>query len=172
MKTEDLTLERVLEDFLQLLDDDILNMELSLIRLDELRSAVIKREDGSLQNLVETIRIQNEDHEKVNCRREKVIHQIAEYFDIEAKNVNVTFLLKRIAGSNREVLLHKQQTLEKMVEKIRAEYSATVMFIQEFSRINKMMLNGIFGSAGSGVVYNEKGKSRHEIERGMISGRF
>lgn len=164
-----MTNNKLVEEFIQVLDDDILNLELSLIRLDELRAAVIKREDDALKALIETIRIQSDDHTKVNRRRDDVLRRLSSLYGV--KKVDITFIAGCVDDSCKNVLLEKQKKVKMLVEKMNVEYSATFMFMQEFSRMNKMLLNCFVRPANGSKMYDNKGKTKHDSGSNIISGR-
>ncbi len=64
MKTTVINIENKVARLLTVLDRDILHIQQSLLRLDELRDLVVKRDDATLRRLLESIQSESKTYKE------------------------------------------------------------------------------------------------------------
>lgn len=165
-------IEPLLMDLLSVLDDEILNVQLCLERLNELRSAVIRRKEDELSGLLETVKFQGDDYGLVSQRRQSIFLTISKVLGCSLEQINLNYITENISSGNTEKIFEKQITLKQLTDKLSNEYFTTVILLNEFSRLNTMLIKSIFKSNEQPTVYDYKGKSRLDQSGGMISCRF
>jgi hypothetical protein len=75
---EMLELEKSVDRLMDVLDRDIENLQKSLSRLDQMRSAVIKRDDGSMGRLLDEIRSESQMLQMQQLQRKLARKELAE----------------------------------------------------------------------------------------------
>jgi hypothetical protein len=165
-------IEPLLTELLSVLDDEILNAQLCLERLNELRSAVIRRKEDELSGLLEMVKFQGDDYGLVSQRRQSIFLTMSKVLGCSADEINLTFITEKISSGSTEKIHNRQNMLRQLTERLSNEYYSTVILLNEFSRLNTMLIKSIFKSDEQPAVYNYKGKSRLDQSGGMISCRF
>ena len=75
MKTKEMVIQNKVTELLAVLDKDIEQMGESLSRLNELRTAVIKRNDSLLGKLLENVHTESEAYRNQTSKRKQLIRE-------------------------------------------------------------------------------------------------
>ena len=169
MKTADERLGNLVDELLTVLDEDIRYLALTLEQLDELRGAVIKRDEEGLKSLLGNIGNEQGGYRLVEKRRETIRSRMAGIFGCGIDEMNLSKLCGKLGGEKRELVARTQKELKVLAEKLRKEHAATSMLLRECARFNNMLLRGIFGNGNETVTYNDRGNASWELQRGMVS---
>ena len=166
-------IEELIEELLALLDADAVRLEITLSNLNNLRAGVIKRDEAALGQLLETIKTQQDDRDAVENKRTMLRHIAAAAFGCTPEQVNLSRIMEQLPPLSRQKVAQRQQTLARLVEKLKTEYTATAILLNECSRFNRMLLDSIFGNRCKGVTtYNASGQTRRQGGGGFITMQF
>ena len=169
MKTPDVRLDSLVDELSAVLDENIRYIKLTLERLDELRGAVIKRDEEGLKSLLSNIANEQGSYGLVEKRREAIRRKMAGIFGCGIDEMNLSKLCGKLDGEKKEKVARTQKELKVLTEKLRKEHKATSMLLRECSRFNNMLLRGILGNGNETVTYNDRGDASWELQRGMVS---
>jgi len=172
MMTTDGRLDRLVDELADVLDEDFRYIKLTLERLDELRGAVIKRDEEGLKALLSNIENEQGSYGTVEKRRQEIQRKMAGIFGCGINEMNLSKLCGKLDGEKRDVLKLTQNELKGLAEKLRKEHTATSMLLRECSRFNNMLLRGVLGSGNETVTYNDRGDASWELQSGMVSFKF
>ena len=163
---------RLIDELADVLEENVRQVKLTLVRLDELRSAVIKRDEAGLRALLETIQDEGPSYSMVETKREQIRAKLAGILGCSAEELNLSRICEYLSGEKRETILCRQEELQQLVEKLRVEHISTRILLTECRRFNNSLLRGIFGQASGGVIYDHNGGASWESERGTMSMRL
>ncbi|MBN1817611.1 MAG: hypothetical protein JW828_09625 [Sedimentisphaerales bacterium] len=171
MKTSDANWDSLVQELLEILDAEQKRIVLTLTRLDELRSAVIKRDENTLYALQETIRTEQQQTAVLESRRETVRKKIADILGCSVGQLNLTRLCKSLDGILLRQAQSMQQSLKESVRRLRNEHTVTTLLLRDCARINQALLRCLLGERGGTRLYNARGTSALHLERGLMSSR-
>lgn len=167
--------EKLVDDLLSVLDEDIRLVETSLSHLDGLRGLVIKRDESSLRALIATIERDRKFYVANELKRQEIRQVLAAMLGCSPEEMTLSKLEERTVcdtgqsgallalPANRQIAVSERKTkLKALVDKLRREHSSTTMLLSECARFNKLLLLGIFGSSDEhiGVTYTAAGNTR------------
>jgi hypothetical protein len=152
------------------LDRDIDNMQKTLLRLDEMRSAVIKRNDAGLVRLLDEIRCEMQAYETQQSQRSGIREELAGMLGCSCEEMTLTNLQKWLPEGQGRELAEKKERLKILAGRLKKEYSATVFLLAECARFNRLMLNGIFNKQKPDVItYNAAGVANEERKPAFVN---
>jgi hypothetical protein len=163
-------IEELIEELLALLDADAVRLESALSHLNNLRAGVIKRNEAAMEQLLETIKAQQDDRDAIESKRHALRQIAAAVFGCTAEEVNLSLIMKHLTPALRQQVSQRQQTLAWLVEKLKTEYTATAVLLNECSRFNRMVLDSIVDGRCRGVAtYNAIGQMKRPSGSGFIA---
>ena len=165
-------LEDLADELMEVLDEDVCQINLNLERLNRLRSAVIKRDEEGLRVLLNTIREESDEYEQVEIKRHELRRKLADILGCSIEEMNLSKLCSNAPEGKRALVAGRQRELGELMEKLRIEHTCTSMLLKECSRLNKMLLRGIFGSGKETVTYNARGNASWEMQKGIVNFRL
>lgn len=172
MRTMDIKLKNLVEELLVVLDADIEHVGVMLERMDQLRSAVIKRNETFLRDLLETIHDESQQHEAIESGRDDICRRLGGIIGCGEKQVNLSLLCENLEPTMRSLVAERQSELKPLVEKLKREQVLTSLLLKECARLNSMMLRGIFTNSDSGITYNSRGDASWQAHRELVNCRL
>jgi len=172
MKTMDNKLQTLVAELLRILDEDIEHVGVMMERLDQLRSAVIKRDETFLRDLLEAINDESQIHETIESERNDIRRRLALIIGCDEEQMNLSQLCENLEPVMRLSVVEKQNELKGLVEKLKREHVMTSMLLKECARLNSMMLRGIFTNSDSSVTYNCRGDASWQAQRELVNCRL
>lgn len=166
--------EKLVDDLLSVLDEDIRLVEKALSRLDEIRGFVIKRDEVSLRGLLKDIEGDRGYYVANESKRQQVRDELAAALGCSAEAVNLSKLERaqlRMPPEKRTALSEKKTKLKTLVEKLKTEHLRTAMLLSECVRLNRLLLKGIFGFDSQAVTYGADGNTKWQAGRSIVSAR-
>ena len=158
------------EELLRCLDGDIRNTELNLERLNELRSAVIKRDYNGLSRLLESIRQESSQHNRLKSDRQTARKELAESLGCEIEQVTLSRLEQYADGEMREYIRQRKSRLKRLTDEMKKEYALTVLLLSEFSRINRRFMRALFNNKiFETVSYDSSGTVRTNMANAFVN---
>lgn len=152
-------IEILTEKFIEVIDSDITHLEMVANGLDQLRAAVIKREEEQLKQILTIVQSAISAYANVEMQSEVIRFELSKCLRCDLSEMNISKLREFVSLEQSEKLLEKQGILRGLIEKIKREHISTVMFLQECTRLNDKMLLEILGN-NKQLTYNSNGKSR------------
>ena len=163
MKTIGVEIENKILELLTVLDIDIAHIQQSLLRLNDLREMVVKRDNDMLSKLLGSTEASTDSYKENEIRRSVLCQQIAAGFDLDAKNVTLPDIEEIIDEPLKSKLNHKRLKLKSLVEALKGDHLSAAMLISDCARVNRMLLDGIFpGGKGREVSYSSTGAAQRE----------
>jgi hypothetical protein len=173
MNTMDSSIEELIEELLALLDADAVRLETTLGHLNNLRAGVIKRDEAAMEQLLETVKADQDGRDAIENKRNALRHIAAAAFGCSAEEVNLSRIMEQLPPLPRQKVAHRQQILTRLVEKLKTEYMATAILLNECSRFNRMLLDSIVGSRCKGVAtYNASGQMKRLNGSSFVAMQF
>jgi hypothetical protein len=162
--------EKKIGRLIEVLDRDIESLQKNLSRLDQMRSAVIKRDDGSLGRILGELRTEGESLQMQEAMRKLIRKNLAEFFDCSYEDVTLTKLIKVLPAGQGDIIAEKKEHLRELAAKLKREYSATVFLMAECARFNRLMLNMIFSRRDAeAVIYDSAGSARRQSQAAFVN---
>jgi hypothetical protein len=173
MSAAHIDLDSLVEELFAILDADIEYIEAVLTDLNELRAGVIKRDETALEQLLESIGRRQNKREVIENRRQAFRHAAAVILRCRCGEVNLSRFMAHLPMTQREKAAQQKTKLEQMVNKLKKEYMATAILLNECSRFNRMLIDGILGSCCRGpTMYNAGGMTQRQDGSGFVTLQF
>jgi len=167
------------DELLGVLDEDARHIEETLLRLDELRGLVVKRDDANLANLLERIEAEAAGRSAHELKRQSVRRKLAPiYRGASAEEMTLSRLESEsvLPEGTRVQVAMRREKLRSLVEELRKEYAATVLLLADCARFNRLLLESIFELGKPvpmlGIVYGADGAARRQSGANLVNLRF
>ncbi len=171
MSTQQILLYGLVDELLDVLDEDLEQIKVSLDFLDRLRAAVIKRQEDELKGLLEVVADES-GRKALESKRAAICNKLALVLGCSVSQMNLSKLRANLPDERSVVVARKQQEVVEYVEKLNREVTSTGLLLKECSRLNHSLLRKLFGNGSETVTYNVRGKARWEAQRGVVSIRL
>ncbi len=161
MNAADSTIGQYCEQLADVLTLDIRHITENIERLNDLRAAIIKRDDQTLNDMLCKIQADAGSYACTENARRSIIQKLAGLLDCRAEKLTLGFLIEQIDEPVRRSLCDLRQRLQQLIEQIRIEHAKTVMLVNECSRLNSMMMEMLFKCAcDESGTYNSAGATK------------
>jgi hypothetical protein len=141
-------------------------------RFNELRSAVIKRDEKALTQLIEDIRSDGNLHDATEKRRQKIREEISIILNCQWTDVTLTKLETVLPREFKERINDKKIVLRLLSEKLKKEHVYTAKLLHECMRLNKAILNMVLNKTSETVTYNAAGSPKNHVESAILNMNF
>ena len=160
MQTTKNIIEDKVDELLTVLDKDAEQLEQSLSRLNELRTAVIKRNDSLLAKLLESVQQESQAYKSQTLKRQLLIRELAVALDCNFAELTLSKLESVLSGREKGLVAERKEELRSLTRKLKTEHLATTRLLSECARFNRSLLKSIFNNDITGVVtYESRGSS-------------
>lgn len=165
--------EEKIRELLSVLDIDIGHIQENLIKLNDLRSFVIKRDDTALKKMLEDIQSQSGGYKENEMRRKMLREELAEMLGCGIENVKLTSLEKLLSGDLQMEVSERKTKLKSLSQKLRIEHLSTSRLLSDCARFNGMLLKSILelGQAKT-ITYNTKGCAERQSNCAFMNIQF
>ena len=113
--------EEKINELLSILDKDIGHIHCTLSRLNELRGLVIKRDEGALAELLESIRIEAEDYSSNESERQSVCNSLARLLGCSLEQMTLSRLIDALPADVGELVNERRMNLCELIEELKKE---------------------------------------------------
>ncbi|TFG49258.1 MAG: hypothetical protein E4H40_03295 [Candidatus Brocadiia bacterium] len=162
-----------IQSLIAVLDKDAENLKKNLIRLDELRTLLIKRDERSLGNLLAAIRAETTSNGTNEAKRLKIRQELADAFKCKVEQLTLSKLENLLPVELKTEIAGRKVQLQELTARLKKEYLNTAMLLTEWSRINSALLKVIFDSDNrDSVVYKAKGTARRQNNSAFVNMQF
>jgi hypothetical protein len=151
----------------EVLDQEQRRVEHTLTELDDLRSAVIRRDEAGLQELFSRISARQNDFSQLDQRRQRLRQRLADWIGCDLNRLNLTRLIRGVPAEQGEALRQRQQHLYKRVRQLKMEHHLTGLLLADCARLNRTLLRAMLG--GIGDSYNAQGRSSWQVQDRLVS---
>jgi flagellar biosynthesis/type III secretory pathway chaperone len=161
------------DELLAVLDEDIEHLGRSLSRLNELRSLVIKRDEVSLCRLLATIGAESEDYRTHESRRHCIREELAGTLGCGVEQLTISRLEAELPEEKGARLAETKTRLCSLTAELQREHLSTTMLLQELTRFNSVLLNGIFNLCqNQTVTYDANGSASRQTGTAFVDSHF
>jgi hypothetical protein len=173
MKTAIIEIEDKVDKLLAVLDKDIRHIQDNLLRLNELRGFVIKRDDVSLHKLLESIQFQSNDYKKNELKRRLLREELAAALDCSFAQMTLSRLETVLSGEKKTEVTKRKIKLHTLAGKLKIEHSSTAMLLSDCSRFNSVLLKGILELGQTGTItYSSIGSAERQTNSTFMNLQF
>ncbi len=151
----------------EVLDQEQRRIERTLTELNDLRSAVIRRDEAGLQELLIRIGAGQSDFIPLDHRRQQLRGRLADWIGCGPDRLNLTRLIRRLPPEQGEPLRQRQQQVYKQVRQLKMEHHLTGLLLADCARLNRTLLRAMLGGAGDS--YDAQGRSSWQVQDRLVS---
>jgi len=163
-------IEGKVNELLAVLDEDIRHVRASLLRLDELRSLVVKRDQAALGRLLEKIRGESQEYSVNESKRESMRIGFAAALRCGVSDMTLSRLESVLGDEKRIEVAQRKAELRSLTEKLQREHAKTAMLLSDCARFNSSLLRGILGLGNTGTTtYGSDGVRRVQSNSVFVS---
>lgn len=163
-------IEDKVRELLDVLEKDIEHIGQNLSRLGELRALVVKRDDASLEKLLNRIRTDAQKYEANEMNRKLIREQLAGILGCGCEQITLSRLEEIVSQDSRAVIAQYKSRLGTLVKQLGKEHKSTMMLISDLSRFNKLLLDNIFDKSRlGGAAYNSGGTAQQQNDAAFVS---
>jgi hypothetical protein len=169
MKTLSLEFDNYIDPLIDVLERDMEHIDSSLEILDQLRGMVIKRDDKSLNLLLEKVRIKTSKYATVENRRQMIRKELARIWGCDVSEMTLTKMIEVLPSHRSEQLQEVKDRLENLLERFKSEHLSTFMLLTECSRFNEVMLSALLNGKRDESTYNRQGTMKWQSEQNIVN---
>ena len=169
MKTLSLEFDNYIDPLIAVLENDIEHIDSTVEMLDQLRSMVIKRDDKSLNLLLEKARIKAQKYATVENRREMIRKELARIWGCETKEMTLTKMIHILPPERSEQVRQARNKLESLLARFKAEHLSTYMLLSECSRFNGEILSALLSGRRDESTYNRQGSMKWQNKQSIVN---
>ncbi|MHC5083165.1 MAG: flagellar export chaperone FlgN [Planctomycetota bacterium] len=160
---------QVLEELNAFLDEETSHVEATLLRLDMLRAAVVRRDEGALEELLSEVQLETQRKKQSELAQERLKLKLSGILACRPAEVNISRLCRHLEEPDREAMQSKQAKLQQLVRRLQNEHEATNRLLRECARFNRLLLSSIIGNKNQSTTYNAKGQGQWSMQRGLMN---
>ena len=158
------------QELLSVLERDVEHVEWSILKLNELRGFVIKRDEKGLTGLLEDIKNESLEYGANEQKRLDIRRQVADALNCPPETITVSVLKTRVAEQLKTQFSDSQKKLKILLEHLRREYVTTAILLADCSRINSLLLKAVFERGRVNLVcYDSAGATARGNEAAFMS---
>ena len=157
------------EDLMVFLDDQIADIEQTLHRLDRLRAAVVRRDEGSLEELMEEVRDAGRQKKQTDWRMRQLQIKLSSALSCSPDEVNMTRLCEQLTGQDRRIIQKKQAALQHLTRKLSNELRGTESLLRECARFTRLLLSSMVGAKNQTRTYTAQGQEQWNVHCGLMN---
>jgi hypothetical protein len=169
MKTLSLEFDNYITPLIDVLESEMEHISFTLEMLDQLRGMVIKRDDKSLNLLLEKARLKTEKYATIENRRQVIRKELARIWGCETKEMTLTRLIQILPSERSEQVRETKEKLEHLLSRFQAEHLSTFMLLSECSRFNGIMLSAFLNGRQDESTYNRQGSMNRDAKQNIMN---
>lgn len=170
METTEIVIQDKVDELLTVLDKDTEQLKQSLSRLNELRTAVIKRNDSLLGKLLESVQKESQAYESQASKRRLLIKELSAALGCNLAELTLSKLESILPEGKKGLVAERKEELRSLTKELNTEHLATTRLLSECMRFNRSLLKSIFNNDIAGVVtYDSGGSSRLSSDKAFVN---
>jgi hypothetical protein len=173
MKATAVEIEDKVDELLVILDKDAQYVQQSLLRLNELRSLVIKRDDAALGRLLRSIQPESDSYRSNELKRQLIRKELATALDCDLKQMTLSRLEEVLPEGKKTQVTERKDRLRLLTGELKTEYLSTTMLLSDCARFNSLLLKSIFDLGKTEMVYyNSNGAAKRQTDAAFVNLEF
>jgi hypothetical protein len=173
MEATTVEIEGKIDELLVVLDKDIQHIEESLLRLNELRGLVVKRDDAALGKLLGSIQAESNGYGSHELKRQSIRKELAIALDCDVEQMTLSRLEAVLPEERRVQVTEKKVKLKSLAGQLKKEHLRTAMLLSDCARFNSLLLKSIFDLGKTGMVYyNSDGATKRQTDTAFVNLEF
>jgi len=160
---------QVPDELIVFLDDQIADIKQTLHRLDRLRAAVVRRDEGSLEQLMEEVRDEGQRRKQTDLRMQRLQIKLSSVLSCPPGEVNMTRLCEQLTGQDRRIVQEKQATLQRLTRDLGNERQGTELLLRECARFTRLLLSSMVGAKNQTRTYTAQGQEQWNVHCGLMN---
>ena len=173
MKATAIEIEDKVDELLAALDKDSRHIQESLLKLNELRSLVVKRDDAALGKLLESIQTESDSYRSHELKRQSIRKDLADALGCNLEQMTLSALEASLPEEKKAQVTRMKAKLKSLITELRKEHLSTTLLLSECTRFNNLLLKSIFDLGKSDVVYyNSNGATRRQTDTALVNLQF
>ncbi len=170
MKAASIIIEDKIDYLSSVLDRDIEHIQASLLRLNELRSFVVKRDDAALTRLLGEIKADLDSYAANEAERFLIQKELAGVLGCEPEQVTLSRLESILPKEKAIGLKERKEKLRLLARELKREYSSTAILLSDCMRFNRLLLRSIFKMGNAEAVeYSADGRTKQQAETAFVN---
>ena len=161
--------KQIIDELTAFLDEQTFQVERTLEDLDQLRAAVVRRDQDALENLQAHIRRESIQKEIAQRDQRQLQMKLSGLLGCSAEDVTISGLYNYLDSQDRQTVQVRQRRLQALVRKLNNEHQATEMMLRECSRFNRLLLSCLIGERNQTRTYSDQGKEQWSIHQGLMN---
>ena len=160
-------------ELLAVLDRDIEHIQDSLLRLDKLRTLLIKPNNESLDKLLESIRADSDSYAANETKRQSIRRELAATFGCDVEQMTLSKLEAHLPEQKKDQIVEKKIKLRSLTNDLTKEHLSTAMLLSDCARFNSLLLKTIFDFGRTETVYyNSNGSTKRQSDAAFMNLQF
>ncbi len=173
MKTTATGTEDKVDELLIVLDEDIRHIQESLLRLNELRSLVVKRDDAALGKLLESIQSETDVYRSNELKRQSIREELATAFGSNLEQMTLSRLESKLPEEKKAQVTKRKAELRALIKELRKEHLSTALLLSDCARFNTLLLKSVFDLGKTGIVYyDSSGSTKRQTDTAFVNLQF
>ena len=173
MKATAIEIEDKVDELLAALDKDSRHIQENLLKLNELRSLVVKRDDAALSRLLESIQADSDSYRSHELKRQSIQKDLADALGCNLEQMTLSALEASLPEEKKAQVTRMKAKLKSLITELRKEYLSTTLLLSECTRFNNLLLKSIFDLGKSDVVYyNSNGATNRQNDTAFVNLQF
>jgi hypothetical protein len=160
---------QVPDELVVFLDDQITDIKQTLDRLDRLRAAVVRRDEGSLEELMAEVRDEAQRKKMTDLRMRQLQLKLSSALGCSPDEVNMTRLCEQLTGPERQMIQEKQAVLQRLTRKLGNEHQGTELLLRECARFTRLLLSNMVGTSNQTRTYTAQGQEQWNVHCGLMN---
>jgi len=173
MKTTTVEIKGKVDELLGVLDGDIHHIQNSLLRLNELRALVVKRDDVELAKLLESIQAESDSYKSHELKRDLIRRELADALGCSLEQMTLSRLEDVLPDDRKARVAAKKAELKELTNELKKEHLSTAMLLSDCARFNRQLLQSIFDLGNMGMLYyNSRGTTKRGVTETFVNLQF
>lgn len=160
---------QVPDELIVFLDDQIADIKQTLDRLDRLRAAVLRRDEGSLEELMAEVQFETRRKKQTDLRMQQLQMKLSSVMNCLPAQVNMTRLCEQLAGEDRQMIQEKQAELQQLTRTLSNERQGTELLLRECARFSRLLLSSMVGVKNQTRTYTAQGREQWNVHCGLMN---
>jgi hypothetical protein len=167
------SIEDIADELLIVLDRDIRHVDESLLRLNELRSLVIRRDDAALGGLLERIRAESDSYVVNESQRRSIREELATGLGCASEQMTLSRLEAALSTEKKAQVTQRKTRLRSVIAELKKEHLSTALLLSECARFNTLLLKSIFDLGRTdAIIYSSDGKTSRQVGQSFVNLKF
>lgn len=151
------------------MDEEIGLLEHKRSLLEQLSAAMIQRDEGAIEKLLEQFDRAGQSQSTADARLAAVREGLAEALGLDAEaKVRLSDLLRRLPPRVAATLDVRRRQVQRLVERLREQHAQTALLLMESARLNRLLLRGLLTGGGGLTTYSPGGRNDWNGRSGLI----